>query len=74
VGLSEEYGRQCLPLTVCNGGTADTRTTTRVRQPGNIVGAGAIAKQAELRELAMSLSKTANHPRNVGEVGQHNVK
>jgi hypothetical protein len=39
-----------------------------VRQPGNIVGAGAIAKWARLRELATSLSEIANPPRNVDEV------
>jgi hypothetical protein len=62
------------PLPSAMGGQPTLARRRGFRQPGNIVGAGAIAKQAELRELAMSLSKTANHPRNVGEVGQHNVK
>src|SRR5271155_2539998 len=38
------------------------------RQPAEIGGTGAIAKEAVLRELGMSLSRTANRPRNVDEV------
>jgi hypothetical protein len=44
-------------------------------QSGDIGGMVAIAKEAELREPAMSLSKTANPPQNVDEVrlGEHHT-